>query len=76
MKKQVDGEYVILSGIDQVNILQKGNIDDVKRETEKRMLEGKPGGKFIMQPADFLEYDTPENNIEAYVQTALGTSNY
>ncbi len=47
-------EYVILSGIDQVNVLQKGSMDDIKKHTEEVMRAGKPGGKFIMQPVDFL----------------------
>jgi len=69
-------EYVILSGIDQVNVLQKGTIDDVKRNTEEVMKIGKPGGKFIIQPVDFLEYGTPVENVEAFVQTAREHGNY
>lgn len=75
-KAQVDGAYIMLSGIDQVNILQKGSVDDVKRETEKAMKAGKPGGEFIMQPVDFFEYGTPEENIEAYVRSALEFASY
>jgi uroporphyrinogen decarboxylase len=70
-KRIVAGRYVILSGIDQVNVLQKGTVEDVKRATARTMLAGKPGGKFIMQPVDFLEYGTPPENVEAYVRTAL-----
>jgi hypothetical protein len=40
------------------------------------MQTGKPGGKFIMQPVDFLEYGTPFKNVEAYVQTALEQAAY
>jgi hypothetical protein len=29
------------------------------------MEAGKPGGGFIMQPVDFLEYGTPPENVEA-----------
>ena len=69
-KQQVDGAYVMLSGIDQVNTLQKGTVDDVKRATAGAMSAGKPGGGFILQPVDFLEYGTPEENVHAYVKTA------
>jgi hypothetical protein len=69
-KQQVDGAYVMLSGIDQVNMLQKGTVDDVKRATTAAMSAGKPGGGFILQPVDFLEYGTPEDNVHAYVNTA------
>jgi hypothetical protein len=40
------------------------------------MKAGKPGGKFIMQPVDFLEYGTPLENVRAYVETALEYSAY
>ncbi len=67
----VDGAYVMLSGIDQVNVIQNGTADDVVAATRKAMEIGKPGGKFIMQPVDFLEWGTPEANVEAYAKTAL-----
>ena len=75
-KQRSGGEYIMLSGIDQVNVLQKGTIDETKRVTEKAMKIGKEGGKFIMQPVDFLEYGTPVENVEAYVKTALQFASY
>ena len=75
-KERSAGNYVMLSGIDQVNVLQNGTKDDVKRSTEEVMQTGKPGGKFIMQPVDFLEYGTPVENVEAYVKTALENASY
>ncbi len=76
VKQIVAGDYVILSGIDQVNVLQQGSVDDVKRATEQAMKAGKPGGKFIMQPVDFLEYGTPLENVEAYVKIAREHGGY
>jgi uroporphyrinogen decarboxylase len=76
VKQQVGGDYVMLSGIDQVNVLQNGSIDDVERVTEAAMKAGKPGGKFIMQPVDFLEYGTPLENVRAYIETALEHASY
>ncbi|MFZ4615316.1 MAG: uroporphyrinogen decarboxylase family protein, partial [Rectinemataceae bacterium] len=75
-KRRSGGAYVMLAGIDQVNVLQNGSVDDVIKATEAVMLAGKPGGKFIMQPADFLEYGTPEKNVEAYVKTAMRLAAY
>jgi hypothetical protein len=57
-------------------VLQKGSLDDVRRSTKKAMLAGKPGGKFIMQNVDFLEYGTPEENVRAYVEEALENAAY
>ncbi len=76
VKERVAGDYIILSGIDQVNVLQNGSVDDVKRATEQAIKTGKPGGKFILQPVDFLEYGTPLENVEAYVKTALEHAAY
>jgi len=70
------GAYSMLSGIDQVNVLQKGTKEEVIRATEAAMKIGKPGGKFIMQPVDFLEYGTPLENVEAYAKTALDNAAY
>ena len=76
VKELVAGDYIILSGIDQVNVLQSGTLDEVKRITEQTIKIGKPGGKFVMQPVDFLEYGTPVENVAAYVKTALEYANY
>ena len=64
-------DYVIIGGVDQVDILQQGTIEDVRRATAAAMAAGKPGGGFILQNADFLEYDTPMENVQAFVTTAL-----
>lgn len=76
VKEQVGGAYVILSGIDQVNVLQGGTVEQVRRATAAAMAAGKPGGGFILQPVDFLEYGTPEENVAAYVETALEGAGY
>lgn len=75
-KKLVNGDYIMLAGIDQVNVLQNGTIDEIKEATRKAMQIGKPGGNFILQSADFLEYGTPLENLEAYVKTAIENSWY
>jgi len=71
VKQIVGGEFVILSGIDQVNVLQRGTADAVRAVTAATIETGKCGGGFIMQPVDFLEYGTPVENVAAYVETAL-----
>lgn len=75
-KKIVNGDYVMVGGVDQVNVIQKGSIDQIKKITEKTIKTGKVGGKFILQSADFLEYGTPLENIEAYVETAMQFAEY
>jgi uroporphyrinogen decarboxylase len=75
-KAAVGSDYVILSGIDQVNVLQNGTVDDVRQATIHTMNAGKPGGGFILQTADFIEYGTPVQNVQAFVETALEHASY
>ncbi len=75
-KAAVGNAYVILSGIDQVNVLQHGTVEDVRQATIKTMNAGKPGGGFILQTADFIEYGTPVENVKAFVETALEHAAY
>jgi uroporphyrinogen decarboxylase len=75
-KRLVDGAYVINAGVDQVQVIQNGTVEDVRRATAETMRIGKPGGRFMIQNADFLEYGTPVENVEAFVRTALDEAAY
>ena len=72
----VRGDYVIIGGVDQVNVLQKGTLEQVRQVTLQTMEAGKRNGPFIIQSADFLEYDTPVENVEEFVATAKATAMY
>jgi uroporphyrinogen decarboxylase len=72
----VRGDYVIIGGVDQVNVLQKGSVDQVRNATRETMDAGKKNGPFIIQSADFLEYGTPVENVEEFVNTARDCSSY
>ena len=75
-KELVGDDYVIIAGIDQIDVIQNGTIEEVRHVTEETMRIGKPGGRFILQNADFLEYGTPVENVEAFVKTALENAWY
>jgi uroporphyrinogen decarboxylase len=66
----VHGDYVIIGGVDQVNVLQKGTREQVRKATLETLDAGKKNGPFIIQSADFLEYGTPLENVEEFVSTA------
>lgn len=72
----VDGDYVIIGGVDQVNVLQKGTVDQVREQTIKVINAGKKNGPFIIQSADFLEFNTPLKNVEEFVKTAFENAAY
>lgn len=67
----IDGEYIMICGVDQVNVIQKGTVESVIAATKKTAeLCAKNSRNCIIQNADFFEYDTPLENIEAFVKTA------
>lgn len=79
LKRAIDivrGDYVVIGGVDQVNVLQKGTREQVRQATLETLEAGKGNGPFIIQSADFLEYDTPEENVEEFVNTALRYAEY
>jgi len=70
------GVYTIIGNVDQVNVLKKGNIQEVKKVTRETVEIGKKEGRFILQTADYLEYDTPLDNVKAFVETGLKFGHY
>ena len=75
-KRLVGEDYVIIGGVDQVDVIGKGTVEEVRRATEATMAAGKPGGRFVLQTADFLEHGTPLATVEAFVETALKNAWY
>ena len=75
-KEMVGDSYVIVGGVDHVNIIKDGTIDDIKRTTEKTIKAGKPGGGFVLQTADFVEYGTPLENLKAFIDTGIENASY
>lgn len=71
-----DNEFSVTSGVDQVNILQNGTVEDVQKATKSAMEKGKKFKNFIMQNVDFLEYGTPIENIKEYARTALSNREF
>ena len=75
-KKISKGRFIIIGNVDQINVLKYGPIDKIKRVTKKTVEVGKVGGKFILQNADFLEYGTPLENLEAYIKKGIEYGEY
>ncbi len=67
----VDDAYVMMGGLDQINVLQHGTCAEVERATRTWVQTGKRAKRFIAQPADFIEYGTPIENVETYARVAL-----
>jgi len=71
LAKQWNGEFSVTSGIDQVNVLQHGTIEDVRKATLEAIEKGRQFPCFILQNVDFIEYGTPVENVEEFVRVAL-----
>ena len=75
--KEYFGRDLILSGnLDQVNFLKQATTSQVAEEVEHIIEIGKPGGCFIFAASDYLEPDTPEENIKAAVSAAREFGKY
>lgn len=75
-KKLSKGKYTIIGNIDQVNVIKDGSPDIIRKKVKKSLEAGKPGGRFILQPSDFLEYDTPLENVKAYIEAGKEFRSY
>ena len=74
--ERVKGDYVVIGGVDQVNLLQNGIKEDIIKVTKETIEAGKKNGPYIIQTADFLEYNTPVEHVELFVKTALENAAY
>lgn len=63
-------------GVNQVDIIQKGTVEDVIAATKQTAAAIKTTGYNIIQNADFLKYNTPVENVRAFVKTARENSFY
>jgi uroporphyrinogen-III decarboxylase len=75
-KDLIGSAYVTVGGVDKLELLLKGSVEEVKREVEKITLTAKKQGGHILQNADSLEYGTPPENLEAYIKTAKEYGGY
>jgi len=75
-KKRSQGRYVIIGNVDQVNLLKPGPVEEIRRVTKETVRTGMGGGGFILQSADFIEFGTPVEHLEAYIQAGLEFGRY
>lgn len=75
--KQALGDQITLLGnLDQVNFLKSATADAVAERAREIMRVGKPGGRYLFACSDFLEKNTPVENVKALLQGALEESVY
>jgi len=75
--KQALGDQITLLGnLDQVNFLKSATANAVAEKARDIMRVGKPGGRYLFACSDFLEKNTPVENVKAMLQGALEESVY
>jgi len=75
--KSCFGETMCLLGnLDQIHFLKTASAKEVAEKTRTIMEVGKPGGHYIFSTSDFLEKDTPLENVKAMIQAAKEAGSY
>ena len=75
--KEKLGKDLVLSGnIDQINFLKKAKVDEIRAATEQLVTICKPGGKYLFATSDYLEPNTPLENIKAMIETVKSCGKY
>lgn len=59
-----------------MNFLKTASVEEVERRVECIVQTGKPGGRYIFACSDFLEENTPIENIEAALRAAKAAGWY
>ncbi len=76
-KKLFSDTPVILCGtFDQVNFLKKGSSKEIYDKAAEIMRKGKTGGKYIFAASDYIERNTPLENVKAMLSGALSQAAY
>ena len=75
--KRLYGDRIILKGnLHTMEVMLRGNVDDVVHASKKAIDDAAKGGKFILSTGDQCGRDTPDANIFAMVETARTYGRY
>ncbi len=69
-KAAVGDRLCLLGNLDQIDFLKTASPADVARATRRLLEIGSPGGRYIFSTSDFLEKNTPLENVRAMIDTA------
>jgi len=71
------GDRICLSGnLDQLHFLKTATPEAVAAATREIMRIGKPGGRYLFAASDFLEKNTPIENVKTMLETAMNEGGY
>lgn len=75
-KAALGDRICLLGNLDQIDFLKTATPEAVEARTRAIVRIGKPGGRFIFSTSDFLERDTPLENVKAMLSAARDEGKY
>jgi uroporphyrinogen decarboxylase len=75
-KAALGDRICLLGNLDQVDFLKRATPAEVAAKTREIVGIGKPGGRFIFSTSDFLEKNTPRENVVAMIEAARDAGEY
>jgi len=75
-KAALGDRICLLGNLDQVDFLKRATPAEVAARARQIMQTGKPGGRFIFSTSDYLEKDTPRDNVIAMLAAAKAEAFY
>jgi uroporphyrinogen decarboxylase len=76
VKEKLGNQVCLFGNVDPINPLLQGPPDEVRNAVKECIEYGAPGGGFILSTGECVCRNTPESNLEAYVNTAKKFSLY
>jgi uroporphyrinogen-III decarboxylase len=75
-KATVGDRICLLGNLDQIRFLKTATPEEVDAATREIVRTGKPGGRYLFAASDFLEKNTPLQNVKAMLDAALDEGVY
>ena len=75
-KAALGDKVCLLGNLDQVDFLKRAAPAEVAEATRRIVETGKPGARFIFAASDYLEQNTPRENVLAMIRAAKEAGKY
>lgn len=75
-KKLYGNKLALMGNLHTTEIMLKGSVTDVRRESLKAILDAGVGGGFVLSTGDQVGRDTPEENIREMINTCKEFGTY
>ncbi len=76
LKRDFGNDLVFQGGVDVKNVLNKGSIEDVRREVRLRIEQMGEGGGYVLAPAHNFSNDIPLENMLAFFESVHDLGRY